>query len=78
MREAGLMAPMVLVMVWLGMFPQTVLNAAAPTVKAIQNRTIVETVTTAGPQTAASTPGLRETVRPGAGSELTRHHGVER
>ena len=77
-REAGLMTPMVLVMVWLGMFPQTALNAAKPTVKAIQDRTIVKTLTSIGPQAGASTSGLRQTLWPGASSELTRRGGVER
>jgi NADH-quinone oxidoreductase subunit M len=77
MREAGLMAPMILLMVWLGMFPQTALNAAAPTVKAIQSKTIVETITAAGHQVAAATSGLRQTSRRGA-SELTPQDGVER
>ncbi len=78
MREAILMAPMILVMVWLGMFPQTVLNAAAPTVKAIQNRTIVETFTAIRPQAATSTPGLWKTLRTAGSSGLTRNDWIER
>lgn len=78
MRETGLMATMVLVIVWLGMFPQTVLNAAAPTVKAIQNRTRVETVTSARPQATTPTSGLQETLRMGLSSGLARHDGIDR
>lgn len=78
MREAGLMAPMVLVMVWLGMFPQTVLNAAVPTVKTIQNRTIVEKVRATGPPAATPISGLRETLKTRASSGLARNNGTER
>jgi len=38
-RETGLIAALVLAIVWLGIFPQTVINVANTTVKAIQNKT---------------------------------------
>ena len=38
-RETGLIAALVLAIVWLGIFPQTVINVANTTAKAIQNKT---------------------------------------
>jgi len=37
-REALLMACMILVILWLGLFPQAVLNTSEPALKAIQER----------------------------------------
>ncbi|MGO8881346.1 MAG: NADH-quinone oxidoreductase subunit M [Desulfomonilaceae bacterium] len=37
-REASLMAGMILIILWLGLFPQTVINTAGPALTAIQER----------------------------------------
>jgi NADH-quinone oxidoreductase subunit M len=37
-REASLLAGMILIILWLGLFPQTVLNTAGPSLTAIQQR----------------------------------------
>ncbi len=79
MREAGLMATMVLAIVWLGMFPQTVLNAADSAVKAVQNRTRVEAITAGGPQTATLRPRLQETLlRQGRSRGPAPNNGIVR
>ncbi len=41
-RETGLMAAMVLATFWLGIFPQTMIDVANTTVKAIQNKTGIQ------------------------------------
>ena len=51
-RETGLVAALVLAIIWLGIFPQTVINVANTTVKAMQNKTGMNATASIGHQAA--------------------------
>jgi NADH-quinone oxidoreductase subunit M len=65
MRESILLAAMIAVIVWIGVFPQRVLDTAGPTVRALEPRVARSTATVAGHphQAKASTPDLIGLVR---------------
>ncbi|MGO9119127.1 MAG: complex I subunit 4 family protein [Desulfomonilaceae bacterium] len=51
-RETGLVAALVLAIIWLGIFPQTVINVANTTVKAMQDKTGMNATASIGHQAA--------------------------
>ncbi len=54
-RETGLIAALVIAIIWLGVFPQTVINAANATVKAIHGKTGIHATASIGEQFSSIT-----------------------
>jgi NADH-quinone oxidoreductase subunit M len=57
-REAAIMAAMIVIMVWLGLYPQPVLDTAAPALDHLQRTAITAEATPLAPPTQAAQPEL--------------------
>jgi NADH:ubiquinone oxidoreductase subunit 4 (subunit M) len=59
-REAAIMAAMIVIMVWLGLYPQPVLDTAAPALDHLQRTAITVEAMPPAPPTQAAQPALDE------------------